>query len=210
MTAAPVLELLLGCLPALGGGEGPGRRNQGPGSSVDPDPTAGWRAVAEAAAEGLAKLLLRGGRRARDGNPHSNPGGLEHAEAAGALAALLAAFHDPATEAAAAARQCLSVFFPAYAAGGVAGGRERRAVLASAALPAARMALAAGASPARSAAPRLLRYVLQLLQARSALAAPPIAQPCVLPEASSCTYARQRPGCCATCCICFATSRPWP
>ena len=177
-SSAPVLELLLGCLPALGGGAGPGRRSRSLGSGSGSDAAAGWRAVAEAAAEGLAKLLLGDARWARSAgadpalnpNPDGTSGGLEPAEASAALAALLASFHDTATEPAAATRQCLSVFFPVYAAGEGAGAGARRAALAAAALPAARRALAAaGAKPARSGAPQLLRYVLQLLQARPAI-----------------------------------------
>ncbi len=168
--SAPVLELLLGCLPALGDAPWPGRIDAGAGGA-DAEAGAcaapGWRAAAEAVAEGLAKLLLADARRASGSG--ARPGGLEPAEAARALAALLAAFHDQATEAAPAARQCLSVFFAAYAAG-------RRpacvASLAAAALPAARAALAAGGGPARSPAPRVLRFVLQLLQARAGHACP--------------------------------------
>jgi len=168
--SAPVLELLLGCLPALGDAPWPGRIDASAGGA-DAEAGAcaapGWRAAAEAVAEGLAKLLLADARRASGSG--ARPGGLEPAEAARALAALLAAFHDPATEAAPAARQCLSVFFAAYAAG-------RRpacvASLAAAALPAARAALAAGGGPVRSPAPRVLRFVLQLLQVRAGQACP--------------------------------------
>ena len=56
------------------------------------------------------------------------------------------------------AQQSLTVFFHAFAS---AGGGPR---LSAAALPAARRALRLGASPAKSPAPQLLRYVLSLLQ----------------------------------------------
>ena len=81
---------------------------------------------------------------------------------------LLVAYVDQATEAAAAARQALSVFFPAYAA--FCGWHQR--LLCEATLPAARRALGLGPSPAKSVAPSLLRFVLQLLQVTSSVTRP--------------------------------------
>ena len=57
---------------------------------------------------------------------------------------------------------CLTVFFHAYAPQSAAA----QGWLSAAALPAARRALLAGPTPAKSAAPQLLRYVLSLLQVR--------------------------------------------
>ena len=76
------------------------------------------------------------------------------------LAQLLVLACDPGLAAAARMQQCLTVFFHAYAPLSAAA-QER---LCAAALPAARRALSAGPSPAKSAAPQLLRYVLSLLQ----------------------------------------------
>lgn len=78
------------------------------------------------------------------------------------LAQLLVLACDPGLAAAARMQQCLTVFFHAYAPLSAAA-QER---LCAAALPAARRALSAGPSPAKSAAPQLLRYVLSLLQVR--------------------------------------------
>ena len=76
------------------------------------------------------------------------------------LAQLLVLACDPGLAAAARMQQCLTVFFHAYAPQSAAAqGR-----LGAAALPAARRALLAGPTPAKSAAPQLLRYVLSLLQ----------------------------------------------
>lgn len=74
------------------------------------------------------------------------------------LVRLLTAYMDPATEPATAARQCLSVFFPAYT--GFSAWHHR--LLCDAVVPAARRTLGL---PAKSAAPNLLRFCLQLLQA---------------------------------------------
>ena len=77
------------------------------------------------------------------------------------LIRLLVAYVDPATEAARTARQCLSVFFPAYA--GFSARHHR--LLCTAAVPAARRALHVGSSAAcRAAAPNVLRFTMQLLQ----------------------------------------------
>jgi len=78
------------------------------------------------------------------------------------LARLLEAYVNPATESVAHARQCLSVFFPAYAA--FSGWHHRLICLAT--VPAARLALLSGgtSATAKAAAPSLLRFVLQQLQ----------------------------------------------
>ena len=71
------------------------------------------------------------------------------------------AYVDPATETAMTARQCLSVFFPAYAAFSA----QHHRLLCSAAVPAARRALHLGNSTAcKAAAPNVLCFTLQLLQ----------------------------------------------
>lgn len=67
---------------------------------------------------------------------------------------------DSSRASAAKTQQCLAVFFRAYAP--LSASVQRR--LAAAALPAARRALAAGPSAAKSPAPQLLKYVLSLLQ----------------------------------------------
>ncbi|BDA45173.1 probable condensin complex subunit 3 at N-terminal half [Coccomyxa sp. Obi] len=134
----PVLDVLLGRLASAGGR----------GASEDD------YAVVSAVAEGLAKLLLH---QQLPGRQHAP---LQDAETHKVLAQLLVLACDPGLAAAARMQQCLTVFFHAYAPQSAAAqGR-----LCAAALPAARRALLAGLTPAKSAAPQLLRYVLSLLQ----------------------------------------------
>jgi hypothetical protein len=137
-----------------------------------------------AAAEALAKLLLHhrvwlraaaataGAADAEalaDACPSAASGVLR-----GALSLLLLLNFHPATEAAPKLRQCLSVFFDAFAAapgGGAAAAREHRRLLAAAALPAARAALGLGggrAAAAKQPAPSALRFVAQLVAAPAA------------------------------------------
>ena len=111
---------------------------------------------------------------------------------------LLVAYVDHATEAAAAARQCLSVFFPAYTA--FCGWHQR--LLCEATLPAARRALGLGPSPAKSVAPSLLRFVLQLLQVASSVTRPK-GRPCVQFPVDLCIATfHQNSG--VSPCLCFA------
>ena len=77
------------------------------------------------------------------------------------LAQLLVAHFDPQTEHAGRLRQCLTVFFPAYAEAGA----DRQQLLGRAMLPAVHQTLASSGK-GRSPAPLLLRFVLQLLQVR--------------------------------------------
>ena len=80
------------------------------------------------------------------------------------LTALLCTYFHPSAEAAPRLGQCLSVFFPAFAALSVASQR----LLSAAAIPAARCATSttpAGLPVSKAPTPRLLRYLSQLLQA---------------------------------------------
>ena len=72
---------------------------------------------------------------------------------------------DPRLAAAARMQQCLAVFFKAYPAKSAQAHRH----LSAAALPAARRALSIGPSPAKSAAPQLLKFVSTLLQVGTGL-----------------------------------------
>ena len=77
------------------------------------------------------------------------------------LIRLLVLYVNPASEPAASARQCLSVFFPAYAGFSA----RHHLMLCQAIIPAARRALLLGNSAAcKAAAANLLRFSLQLLQ----------------------------------------------
>ena len=79
------------------------------------------------------------------------------------LTQLLLLTCDPSMAAAARMQQCLAVFFKAYAAQSAQAHRH----LSAAVFPAARRALSIGPSPAKSAAPHLLKFVSTLLQAWS-------------------------------------------
>eukprot|EP00884_Botryococcus_braunii_P003519 jgi/Botrbrau1/13168/Bobra.242_1s0005.1 len=139
----PLLDRLLASLEGL--------RGKGGGAQL---------ALAEVAAEGLAKLLLH-----RSPNPNQDlqpaaSATLEEPAAIQVLGRLLAVFCDPATQEAAHARQCLSVFFPTYA----RVGPLQRRLLASAALPGARRSLGTSHAKAAANATQLLKYVLHVLQ----------------------------------------------
>lgn len=76
---------------------------------------------------------------------------------------LLSAYFHHAADSMPRLGQCLSVFFPAFAAAGPAS----RRLICAAAIPAARMAISqapSGTAPSKVPAPRLLQYVLQMLQ----------------------------------------------
>lgn len=78
------------------------------------------------------------------------------------LARLLGAYFHAAAQAVPVASQCLSIFFPAFAAAGPCAQR----IFCEAAIPAARWALThapAGGAASKAPAPRLLAYVSQLL-----------------------------------------------
>ena len=82
---------------------------------------------------------------------------MQEAEIAKALAVLFVAHFDPATQANTKLRQCLSVFFPAYA----AASSSHQLHIARAFRRAARGAL--GVAPVKkSPAPQLMRYMLQV------------------------------------------------
>ena len=87
-----------------------------------------------------------------------------HACLAQVLAALLAVhFHPGVDQTAPGLGQCLSVFFPAFA----ATGNAAHSMICSAAIPAARQAIAhvpAGTPATQVPGPKLLRYVVQLLR----------------------------------------------
>ena len=78
------------------------------------------------------------------------------------LAQLLVAHFDPQTERASRLRQCLTVFFPAYAGAGA----DKQQLLGRAMLPAVHQTLASSGK-GKSPAPALLRFALQLLQVRN-------------------------------------------
>ena len=81
------------------------------------------------------------------------------------LAVLLSAYFSPAAESVPGLSQCLSIFFPAFASAGAASHR----ILCSSAIPAARLTIidaAAGVPASKVPAPRLLRYISQLLEVR--------------------------------------------
>ena len=59
-------------------------------------------------------------------------------------------------------RQCLHIFFPAFAGFSVA----NRMLLARAVMPAARLAIRTAAKPKQSEAPLILKFVVELLQVR--------------------------------------------
>ncbi|DBA76941.1 TPA: hypothetical protein ACH3X1_009536 [Trebouxia sp. C0004] len=110
--------------------------------------------LASVLAEGIAKLLLH----TRHWSSSSSKG-LQEAEIARALAVLFVAHFDPATQDKPRLRQCLSVFFPAYA----AASSSHQHHIARAFRRGARGAL--GVAPIKKApAPQLMRYMLQLLQ----------------------------------------------
>lgn len=82
----------------------------------------------------------------------------QEAEIARALAVLLVAQFDPATQSRPRLRQCLSVFFPAYA----AASSLHQHHLARAFRRAARGALGV-APPKKAPAPQVMRYMLQVI-----------------------------------------------
>ncbi|KAK9813545.1 hypothetical protein WJX73_006201 [Symbiochloris irregularis] len=152
----PLLQLFLDKLTDPLARQAARRRRQ----SQTAGPEAGEAEAAAIAAEGLAKLLML---HACTGSQARAPL-LEPADAVQILAALLSAhFHPAAGSTVPAMGQCLGVFLPALSAAGASG----RSLIASAAIPAARRAIAqapANTPAAQAPGPRLLRYVAQLLQ----------------------------------------------
>lgn len=92
---------------------------------------------------------------------------LQEAEIAKALAVLLVAHFDPATHDKPRLRQCLSVFFPAYA----AASSLHQHHLARAFRRAARGALGVAAGK-KAPAPQVMRYMLQVIYLNMTRASP--------------------------------------
>ncbi|KAL3162049.1 hypothetical protein ABBQ38_009115 [Trebouxia sp. C0009 RCD-2024] len=145
----PLLDLLLGTLQrTLQSHRQSASRSEQLSASDDEEE------LATVLAEGLAKVLFH----ARAWSSSSSMG-LQEAEIAKALAVLLVAHFDPATHDKPRLRQCLSVFFPAYA----AASSLHQHHLARAFRRAARGALGVAAGK-KAPAPQVMRYMLQLLQ----------------------------------------------